>query len=312
MAWRGITWYRQRIAKKKASNAEDISFNDTTPTENALSAETEPPEALSLDNVLEGQTVSATQEKSLVDEDSSLESKNKKRKHFALPIRVLMGFLPDVSEKDARDYALGVAERHFDQPAIAFFDAFKYEEGYAYEVHEGGVGLAYLPEILAYFKTLGPFEAGEEHRITILTGSRKVQVQRTRSGISAILLPESATQLETDWLTPSQKMSPALNQRTGLLIAGAVFFVTGFFAVLLASSITRIQPIIEAPPPAIERIVSERLPIHQWPLLANITPNMYVSKLVYENGVWQRPELRSVDAEHSPEQVNPEPSTTTP
>ena len=213
----------------------------------------------------------------------------------ALPIRILIGFLPEVTEKDARDYALGVAERHFDQPAIAFYDAFKYGDGYAYEVHEGGEGQAYLPKILEYFDSLGPFAAGEDTRVVIQTGTRKVQVNRARNGIAALLLPDSSTEPVTDWLVPEQKMAPALNKRTGFLVVGAVFFVTGFFAVILSSTLTRIQPYTPPPQAGVETISYESLPISQWPRLLNLAPNTYVSKLVFENKKWQRPEVRSAD-----------------
>lgn len=211
-----------------------------------------------------------------------------KRKYEPLPIRVLIGYLPEVREKDARDYAMGTAEKHFEQPAIAYYDAFKYGEGFAYEVHEGGGGHAYLPEIIKYFNEQGEFEPGEDVRVVIRTGTRKVEVKRTKSGLAAILLPESGQQEPTAWLKGSSKMSPALNQRTGLLVTGAVFFITGFLSMIVGSLMTRFQP-YEAPiNPAVARISYEALPIGQWRLLQGLPPNAYVSKLTFENGKWDR------------------------
>ncbi|MNR71672.1 hypothetical protein D3C71_23030 [compost metagenome] len=223
-----------------------------------------------------------------------------RRKFQTVPVRVLIGFLPDVRERDARDYALGAAEKNFNQPALAFYDAFEYDGGYAYEVHEGGEGGALLPSILRYFRSQGPFVPGEDVKVVIRTGTRMVEVQRDRVGLSAILLPESSTVEPTDWLVPTEKLTPALNQRTGLLAVGAAFFITGFFALIVGSMLTRYQPYEDAPKPGVSTISYEDLPISQWPRLTNLAPDSYVTKLVYENGKWQRPEIRNVGAQPAP------------
>jgi hypothetical protein len=215
------------------------------------------------------------------------------KKFLAVPIRILMGYLPEVTERDARDYALGVAEKHFEQPALAYFDAFKYGDGWAYEVHEGGSGLAFMPEIIRYFESRGPFKTGENLSVVITTGTRAVEVQRQRNGLSAILLPESSNLEHSAWLSPTEKLSPALNQKTGYLVAGAMFFVTGFFALIIGSMLTRYQGYDSAQDPSTTIISYENLPISQWARLQNLGAGSYVAKLVFEDGRWQVPEIRN-------------------
>lgn len=222
-----------------------------------------------------------------------------KRKVGAVPIRILMGYLPEVTERDARDYALGVAEKHFEQPAIAHFDAFKYENGYAYEVHEGGEGHAYLPEIIRHFQEQGAYREGEKVEVLLRTGTRMVKVIRQRVGLQAVLLPES-TQLETDELPPSaEKLQSALNQRTGFLVAGAGFFVAGFFALIVGSMLTRYQPYDSPAPPAVTTVDYEQLPIAQWSKVQGLPPNEFVSKLAYDHKHWLQPVIQTGDAPHA-------------
>lgn len=213
---------------------------------------------------------------------------SEKRKRQANPLRILIGFMPEVTERDARDYALGVAEKHFDQPALAFFDAYKYSTGYAYEVHEGGSGHAYLPEIIKHFNEQGEYVAGEGLTVILRTGTRMVQVQRERYGLSAILLPESSKAQPSEFLVPHKKLTPALTQRTGFLVAGSAFFITGFFALIVGSVMTRYQAYEEPLAPVVTRVNFEDLPSTQWSRIESLPPNSYVAKIVYENKKWVR------------------------
>ncbi|KWT98297.1 MULTISPECIES: hypothetical protein [unclassified Variovorax] len=235
------------------------------------------------------------------------------------PIRILIGYLPEVRERDAREYALGVAEKHFDQPAMAFYDAFKLGDGYAYEVHEGGDGVAYLPQIIKYFDSLGPYRADEPAKVTIRTGTRLVEVERQATGLSAILLPESSTKEPTAWLAPRERMSPALNQRTRFLVLGAVFFVTGFFA-LVGSMVTRYQPYDAPVASAVSRVNYDDLPISRWPRLQSLQPNSYVAKVEYADKRWKALDIRDarmtqaapVGAPPPPQVAPPAPDLTPP
>lgn len=201
-----------------------------------------------------------------------------------LPIRILMGYLPAVSARDAAEFALGVAEKNFDQPSISFFDAFAHEDGYVYEVHEGGPGRAYAPNLLKHLTSASFMH--DNPTAVLATATRSVQVELTRGGLQCVLLPESAEVQPTEGLTPSTKMRPVIAKRTGLLISGAGVFVTGFFGLLLA--LLARMPTYEAPPVApVERVSYEQLPMAQWNRVSSVPYDRYVKALRFEKNAWR-------------------------
>lgn len=201
-----------------------------------------------------------------------------------LPIRILMGYLPAVSARDAAEFALGVAEKNFDQPSISFFDAFAHEDGYVYEVHEGGPGRAYAPNLLKHLASASFMQ--DNPTAVLATATRSVQVELTRGGLQCVLLPESAEAQPTEGLMPSAKMRPVITKRTGLLISGAGIFVTGFFGLLLA--LLARMPTYEAPPVApVERVSYEQLPMAQWNRVSSVPHDRYVKALRFEKNAWR-------------------------
>jgi hypothetical protein len=211
------------------------------------------------------------------------------------PIRILMGFLPNVTARDATEFALGVAEKNFDQPGIAFYDAFVYEDGYVYEVHEGGPGRAYAPSVIRHFKSLPPFVSGEPHAVVLPTATRSVRIERTRGGLQTVLLPESSLHAPSEDILATVKMRPAVSKRTGLLVSGAALFVSGFFGLLFA--LMARMPTYEAPPAVpVERVDYNRLPTAQWPRLLAVPQDRYVKALRYDKGVWHVDEVPIEDS----------------
>lgn len=209
----------------------------------------------------------------------------------ALPIRVLMGFLPEVSARDAKEYAQGMAEKHFEQMGLSYFEAFEFGNGYVFEAHEGGDGKAYAPEIIKYFESLGAYQVGEVNSVTIRTASRFLEVQRMREGLAAIMLPESAEATPTAWLHPTTSMTPGLNRRTAFLYAGVAVFATGVLSMLLAATVFRLQPYATAPAQKVESVSTADLPRSQWSRLESLPANSYVKALRYRNDKWESPEI---------------------
>jgi len=235
-------------------------------------------------------------------------NRNEKQKFLAVPVRVVIGYLPEVTERDALEYAVGLAEKHFEQIGMSYFDAFKYGSGYAFEAHEGGSGKAYLPEIIRYFDSKGTFRPGEDVKAVIRTATRAVEVQRTREGLTAIILPERDETPPSDWLQPTTNMQPAINKRTGFLVVGAALFTTGFIAMIFTSMLTRFQEYEAAPDPVVQRIDITQLPNQKWSELTRTPADKVVHALRYRNGRWETPELRPVPAAAPvTEAVNPPP-----
>lgn len=209
-----------------------------------------------------------------------------------VPIRVIIGFLPEVLEQDALEYAMGVAEKYFDQIGIAYFDAFAYANGYAFEIHEGGLGRAYLPEIIKYFDEQGEYQSEDPSTIVIKTSTRNVEVQSLREGLTSIVLSENSTKEPSDWLRGTEKMHPAIHKRTGLLILGSAIFITGFVSMIGASMLTRYTPYIPPPESKIEVINPLQYPKGQWSQLEQILSREGgVKSLRYRNNRWEQPEL---------------------
>jgi hypothetical protein len=243
-------------------------------------------------------------ESPVVDEDSLDEDETSRRfklmKFFGksetlgftpLPIRVLLGYFPEISKKDALEYAQGVAEKHFEQPGMVHYGAFEYDTGFIYEVHEGGEGKAFTPAILKYFKSQGPFKTGEHLSAVIKTATRLVEVQRLRDGIATILLPESTPRQPTAWLKGTRPLTSAMNRRTAFFGLSALVFATGVVAMLATGLLFRIQPFDLNVAPTKLTITTQDLPRTQWQRLSRITPGSYVKALRYRNGKWESPEL---------------------
>jgi hypothetical protein len=195
-----------------------------------------------------------------------------------------MGFLPEVNEKDALEYAEGLAEKYLEQMSLVYFDAFRFSNGYVYEVHEGGRGRAFFPEIKKFF---------EEHAhdpeipgIVVGTATRNLLVELGRNGVlSSVILPENSKREPAEWLQGTDKMQPALSTRTGFLVVSALVFVTGFSFMIVSSLLARYVP-PSPPAPVVESINVENLPFSQFGRLIHVSPPDYVEALVFENGNW--------------------------
>lgn len=217
-----------------------------------------------------------------------------------LPIRVLIGYLPEVSERDAREYALGMAEKHFEQMSLASYGAFPLDNGWAFEAHEGGSGKAYLPEIIAYFKDMGATPVGEMPSVCIRTSTKMVEVQKARDGLTAVLLPSSSQASPAEWLKGTKSLIPGVSRHTEYLYVGIGLFVSGITAALLSGTVFRLQPFEEVPPPRPVQVSSGLLPRSQWVQIQSLPDNTFVQALRFRDGRWQAPELATDDLFEAP------------
>lgn len=276
---------RKGVDSKASAPAEgDVAVN--ADAEQALTAVPEPADLAPAEAPAKGKGK----------KEKAAKAKKEKHKFSAAPIRVVIGFLPEVTERDALEYAVGIAEKHFEQVGMSYFDAFKYGNGFAFEAHEGGTGKAYLPEIIRYFDAQGAFRPGEDVGAVIRTATRSVEVQRTRDGLVAVILPERDATPTSDWLEPTSSMQPAINKRTGFLVVGAALFTTGFIAMIITSMLTRYQEYDPAPEPVRHRIEAGLLPIQQWSRIEAVPAGSFVKALRYRNGRWESPEIVALTA----------------
>lgn len=197
------------------------------------------------------------------------------------PVQVFIGFLSNASKKDAVKYAIGVAETNAINVVNTAYAVFPWNGGWVYEVHEGGPRRAYLPAILRFFDAHGEHAKLDELVVTISTARRSVKVERTHSGLTAFLMPESFEGEQTPWLEPGPALKPAVPVRLGALAAGGAIFGTGFIAMLAAFLLRPEPPVVKA-----QRIdvPYDQLPISLWPTLLKASSSGYVSALQYSNG----------------------------
>lgn len=207
---------------------------------------------------------------------------------FEPPLQLFMGYLPEVTSKDAMEYAMGVAEKYATQMGLTHFHATKYGRGFLYEVQEGGSGHAYGPEIARHFNAQGPYVEDAPVSVVIPTGTRLIEVTRMREGVEVLLLPEASQARPTTWLKPRAKMTSAIPRRLGFLYAGIGILATGTLAAVLTGSFFRLQGYAEVPVRSVERIQVDDLPHRQWERVRNqLQPGERIKALRYENGSWK-------------------------
>lgn len=201
------------------------------------------------------------------------------------PIQVLLGYLADVSEKDAAAYALAIAAKHVVADELAWYGVRKYQQGYAYEVHEGGAGKAYLPAILAKFDAdLAGNPDAQPEPVYIQTAVHVVRVEHDNNrGLVAMHMPESVAM--TDTISPSGALKPVVATGKGVLLIGAVLLFSGLLA-LTAASFGRYRPYAPKPQAPVARVDLRPLPWAQWHRLTHQPADQYVTALVYKDGVW--------------------------
>lgn len=226
-----------------------------------------------------------------------------------VPIRVIVGYLPGVGERDALEFSLGVAAKHFDQESITYYEVFPYESGFVYELHEGGSGFAFMPEVIKRLhdaeqvyriEKMAALKAGkpvpeDQNKVrsfVIPCATRLVQVSKTHEGLTCILLPES-TRLQPDYtLLSKEQMRPALDKKTGFLVFGAGVFITGFFAMLLAGFVFREQPYTAVQHEKVSKSFQQTVYGKYLELRDRVGDDQVLKQVVYQNGVWRAPIIK--------------------
>ena len=206
------------------------------------------------------------------------------------PIRIFIGYVPDVTEKDARFFAMGVAEKHVESEYISYLGVFRYGSGYAYEIQEGGHGHSYVTRIIKHFNQLPANLHDAETAVFITTASRMVQVEKTADGgLVCIQLPESYRATETEWLRPDKKLKLLRDQNSGVMMVAGTFLGISLL-VLAGAFLTRYVP-RESPMGRVwyDTVSLKELPVSQWGSMIQETNNgHYILSLRYDGKQWCR------------------------
>jgi hypothetical protein len=213
----------------------------------------------------------------------------------SLPYRVIIDFLEGTLKKqDAIAFARGFIEHHFDAPNACGYYVMPYEQGYVFEVHEGGEGKAFLPGIM------DALDQDPTATACIQMARRVLEVKRSAAGTyTAILLPEGMDSQSLDKVFPEAGAALTPFQKSGLtaLIIGGAVFGLGFIALFLTMLYYLIQVTGLLSPP-LAAIDFRSLPLTQWPSLetkAGEESGTYIKTLRYQNGSWQEDEGKRIE-----------------
>ncbi|MCT4574910.1 MAG: hypothetical protein N4A43_01500 [Alphaproteobacteria bacterium] len=214
-----------------------------------------------------------------------IEKVNRRSKNNITSARtVVIDFLDGTSKKsEAIAYARGFIDNHYPVPADCYMYAIANEGGYAVEIHDGGDGKAYLPEII---KTL---QEDPTACICIRNKRRVLEIKKSdKEGFSSILLPEGIDSVETNIVNicPSNtNMTPYSFKALPFALVGMVFGALGFsFLIisLIVGVLARTAPVKTLPVTKVKN-----LPIQQWDeLMNNYSDEKYVGKLSYVSDKW--------------------------
>lgn len=206
-----------------------------------------------------------------------------------VPLKLLIGWLPKVSSRNATQYVTGMAEKHCQSPRDAGYLVMPFEGGWAYEIQEGGPGKAYLPVILkafTQFRKKGDEDLSQAERFVIETGHRNVQVELLSEGLIAVNLPESSLTPVSTKLIPDGKLNSLMPERRPVLFIGAGIMLAGVL-VFASSLIWRYQPQSQ-PSAQVLSYPKNTLPFDQWTTVTatSLPPGTVISKLEYADGKW--------------------------
>ncbi|MEA1937913.1 MAG: hypothetical protein U9N14_02325 [Pseudomonadota bacterium] len=219
------------------------------------------------------------------------------------PVKIVIDFLEGTTRKsEAIAFARSFIESHFEAPDSAGWYVTPYQDGYVFEVQEGGENKAYLPAIM---KALD-----EDPSVTVVVpmSRRMLEVKRLPSGAyGAILLPEgmeSTAEHQTS-VYPSGSLTPFRRNGMGLFLTGGLIFAIATVFFLLSFLFFLLDPYtISTPLP--KATDPDRLPIHQWDKLTKSkTKEYYVKTLISEDGRRYR-----IERTKTPEPEKPTPAPT--
>lgn len=226
------------------------------------------------------------------------------------PNTVLFGYLEGVARRDADGYARGFARRVMATAERVWYQTEAFYTGYLYEIHEGGAGRSFLPDLIAALETepegtvLVPsgrrvFEISVRNgRPTgaMLTEERSQRVQRqlalilpaeqTGGSSYGVLLPAVAplSRARFHIVKPTKRMKrlapesqPLQFLSIGVLVSGLSLLTIGTGSCLWSLAHAGIDHGLDF----------ERLPHRQWPsAILAAAGAAYVTKLEYKDGRW--------------------------
>lgn len=209
------------------------------------------------------------------------------------PIQVLIGWIGESSRRDVLAHARGFAEDHIEAIDTAWIATAEFRGGTLFEIHEGGDGQAYLPDLIE------ELSRDPEQVLWVPSGTklnRVVTFSLSEGRPFSMMLNETdSARVRESGQAPierSGKMRRLSPRGTPVLVVGATLFAIGFGS--LAASAYLAAGIDQQPLPALS-YNAEVLPHGQIVSLSSaLRDDRWVSRIVFENGAW-RAEFETFD-----------------
>jgi hypothetical protein len=156
--------------------------------------------------------------------------------------------------------------------------------GHLYECHEGGNGVAYLPEVIRELSL--NMAAGEAH---IADGDRLFRIAMRDGHPVCLKLSEmeskiALTKSTTALPKPTGKMKPAVKSGAAFVQVGAVLMAFGTISLFASIGYYFVSTSGQQ---MSKTIAYEQLPHRQWDSIKRLRTDQYVNRLRYADGRWQ-------------------------
>jgi len=196
----------------------------------------------------------------------------------SLPAAIHIGYMGRIDRSDAIARVQGLIRRQVIAPEASYWQVQRMEDGFAYEIHEGGPGRGYLSALVSRFA------AEPEAIVHLRAGDRTIRVTAPEGKPRSVVLPESERPT-IDAVPPGKRMRPfAPTGRAGLITA-CIFFATAAVLFMATSVALNTSAQTKAGDSAALNQRVENLPHFKWPK-APTRPGEYVDKVQFSNGKW--------------------------
>jgi hypothetical protein len=202
------------------------------------------------------------------------------------PIQVLIGWVDESSRKDVLEHARGFAEDHIETLETAWITMAEFRGGTIFEIHEGGSGQAYLPDLIE------ELSRDPEQVLWVPSGTklnRVVTLSLVDGRPFSMMLNEKDSALVRgsgqEPIGRSGRMRRLSPRGTQVLVVGATLFMIGFSGLITSTFLA--ASVQQQPLPTLS-YNPDTLPHGQIITLSNaLRDDRWVSRIVFENGTWR-------------------------
>ncbi|BCB22226.1 hypothetical protein [Bosea sp. ANAM02] len=223
------------------------------------------------------------------------------------PNKAIVGWLEaGTARKDTIEHIKDYAARFFVSPNTTWYATMPFMGGFLYEIHEGGVGQSYLPDIakaLAERRDPAWFRTG-----------RRVYSVAMRDGLPALVLQPEKESLAliaagNGQLVAKGKMQRLVRRGTGTLVVGSALFGIGATFLSIAWGIHAAASLFYAP--TIRQLETDQLPHRSWSLVERVPAHLYVEALRFKDNQWTT-SIKPIGGRAEPTPALPLPAVQTP